>query len=39
MVKSQDEANIIAAKAAAAYAAPGGMSSWGDSPFPSGGSI
>merc|ERR1712223_1466521 len=37
--KAQEEANMFAAKAAAASVAPGGSSPWGGSPFPgSGGS-
>ena len=39
MVKAQDEANIIAAKAATFYFDPIGISSWGGFLFPSGGSI
>ena len=39
LVKAQEEANMYAAKAAAAAAVPsGGGSPWGGSPFPSGGS-
>lgn len=39
IVKAQEEANMYAAKAAAASVAPGGSSPWGGSPFPgSGGS-
>merc|ERR1711936_247086 len=39
IVKAQEEANMFAAKAAAASVAPGGSSPWGGSPFPgSGGS-
>jgi pre-B-cell leukemia transcription factor 1 len=38
IVKAQEEANMYAAKAAAASVAPGGGSPWGGSPFPSGGS-
>ena len=38
MVKAQDEANIIAAKAAVASIAPGGISSWGGPPYPGSGS-
>merc|ERR1719195_1912773 len=39
IVKAQEEANMYAAKAAAAAISPGGSSPWGGSPFPgSGGS-
>merc|ERR1712051_497679 len=38
IVKAQEEANMYAAKAAAASVAPGGISPWGGSPYPSGGS-
>merc|ERR1739844_854593 len=37
-VKAQEEANMFAAKAAAASVSPGGIPPWGGSPFPSGGS-
>lgn len=37
IVKAQEEANMYAAKAAAAAANPGGSSPWGGSPFPGGG--
>ncbi|XP_040580064.1 homeobox protein extradenticle isoform X2 [Lepeophtheirus salmonis] len=36
IVKAQEEANMYAAKAAAAAVAPGGSSPWGGSPFPGG---
>ena len=39
IVKAQEEANMYAAKAAAASVAPGGLSPWAaGSPFPSGAS-
>lgn len=38
IVKAQEEANMYAAKAAAAAVAPGGSSPWGGSPFPGGAS-